>query len=252
VKKPANLWRKNMSKIKISAKDLGVLALSGFCPRCFWIKMHCANKLPFQIFPGIFSSIDSYTKKITNIHFNRYGRLPAWLRVLGHLGKPVKVPHYSKFCIVDEKTEVTLRGTPDEIVQRDDGSYLIIDYKTARFTKAQDSLLPLYEVQLNAYAYIGKRQGYDPISGIALVYMEPQTELGPEGLDSVLQDEGFLMGFEGHVLELKAEPEQRIPPLLEEVRRFCDLESPPPKNESCRDCILLDQLITIATREPTG
>ncbi len=240
-----------MSKIRISAKDLGVLALPGFCPRCFWIRLHCENKLPFQIFPGIFSSIDSYTKKVTGVHFDRYGQLPAWLQVLGGVGKPVRVPHYSKFYVVDEKTSVTLRGTPDEIVQRDDGSYLIIDYKTAKFTETQDSLLPLYEVQLNAYAYIGKRQGYDPISGLALVYMEPQTQLGLEKLDSVLRDDGFLMGFQGHVLPLKLEAEQRIPPLLEEARRLYDLEFPPSSNQSCRDCLLLDELIAMATRKPT-
>jgi len=47
-----------MTKLRISAKNLGELALSDFCPRCFWLKLH-AKRLPFQIFPGIFSSIDA-------------------------------------------------------------------------------------------------------------------------------------------------------------------------------------------------
>jgi hypothetical protein len=236
-----------VAQITISAKDLGVLALPSFCPRCFWIRMHCANKLPFQIFPGIFSSIDSYTKKVTNVHFHRYSRLPAWLEELAELGKPVKVPHYSKFGVLDEEADVLLRGTPDEILQKDDGSHIIVDYKTAKFTKTQDSLLPLYEVQLNAYAYIGTRCGFDPISGLALVYMEPQTDLTEEKLDAVVQKEGFLMGFAGHVLPLKLEAETRIPPLLKEVRRIHDLESAPAGNEDCRDCQLLEGLIAAAT-----
>ncbi|KPL01240.1 MAG: hypothetical protein AMJ91_00900 [candidate division Zixibacteria bacterium SM23_73_3] len=235
-----------MAQIRISAKDLGGLALPNFCPRCFWIKMHCSNKLPFQIFPGIFSSIDSYTKKVTNTHFARYSQLPSWLKELGDLGKPVKVPHYSKFCIVDEKTDVKLTGMPDEILQREDGSHFIIDYKTSKFTKTQDSLLPVYEVQLNAYAYIGKRQGFDPVSGIALVYMEPQTDLVQEELDSKLWENGFLMGFAGHVLQLKLEDELKIPSLLKEVRRIYDQKSPPPGDQDCRDCKLLDQLIVTA------
>lgn len=236
-----------MAQIKISAKELGVLALPNFCPRCFWIKMHCANKLPFQIFPGIFSSIDSYTKKVTSAHFARYNRLPSWLGELGELGKPVRVPHYSKFCVVDQKADVLLSGMPDEILQKDDRSHFIIDYKTSKFTKTQDSLLPMYEVQLNAYAYIGRRQGFDPISGIALVYMEPQTSLTQDELDSILREDGFLMGFAGHVLELRLEAEQKIPPLLGEARRICDLESPPVGSQDCRDCKLLDQLIATAT-----
>lgn len=52
-----------MEQIKISAKNLGQVALEDFCPRCYWIKLKTSNKLPYQIFPGIFSSIDAYTKK---------------------------------------------------------------------------------------------------------------------------------------------------------------------------------------------
>jgi hypothetical protein len=232
-----------MVQIRISAKELGVLALPNFCPKCFWLKMRCQNKLPFQIFPGIFSSIDSYTKKVTSAHFARHNELPSWLGQIANLARPVKVPHHSKFKITDPKTDVTLTGAPDEIIQRDDGSHFIIDYKTSKFTKAQDSLFPLYQVQLNGYAFIGERQGFDPVSGLALVYMEPQTDLAEDDLDSMLRDDGFLMGFSGHVLEVKLEAEQIIPPLLEKVRSIYDLDSPPPGNDHCRDCGLLEQLV---------
>ena len=46
-------------QLRISAKSLGELALPDFCPRCFWLKTKARGKLPFQIFPGIFSSIDA-------------------------------------------------------------------------------------------------------------------------------------------------------------------------------------------------
>jgi hypothetical protein len=235
-----------MSHLRISAKDLGVLALPNFCPRCFWIRIHCANKLPFQIFPGIFSSIDSYTKKVTNVHFDRHQKLPSWLEELVELGKPVKVPHYSKFSVLDEESDVVLRGAPDEILQKDDGSHIIVDYKTAKYTKAQDSLFPLYKVQLNAYAYIGERRGFDPVSGLALVYMEPQTDLTQDQLDDLVKEEGFLMAFDGHVLEVGLEADKIIPPLLKEVRAMHDLESPPPGKQGCRDCQLLEGLIATA------
>jgi len=241
-----------MGQIKVSAKDLGSLAMPDFCPRCFWIRMHCANKLPFQIFPGIFSSIDSYTKKVTSAHFARYNQLPSWLGKLGDLGRPVKVPHHSKFYVVDQDAEVMLSGMPDEIFQREDGSYFIIDYKTAKFTPAQDSLLPIYEVQLNAYAYIGKRQGFHPVSGIALVYMEPQTDLDTRELDSLLFKDGFLLGFAGHLVELKLEAEKKIPPLLKEVRRIYDHQKPPPGKEGCEDCRLLDELIATVRGKVSG
>ena len=57
-----------------------------------------------------------------------------------------------------------------------DGSHLIVDYKTAKFTAHQDELFPMYEVQLNAYAVIGEQKGIAPVSGLALVYTEPVTD----------------------------------------------------------------------------
>lgn len=70
-------------QIRISAKNLGAVALPDFCPRCFWIKLKLHNRLPFQIFPGIFSSIDSYNKRIVHSWFDKHNAPPAWMRALG-------------------------------------------------------------------------------------------------------------------------------------------------------------------------
>ena len=64
--------------ITISAKNLGGVAMPGFCPRCFWIQMH-AEGIPYQIFPGIFSSIDSYGKRLVHGWFDRHQSAPPWL-----------------------------------------------------------------------------------------------------------------------------------------------------------------------------
>jgi len=150
--------------IQISAKNLGALALPNFCPRCFWIKLKLHNKLPWQIFPGIFSSIDSYSKKITWKYYDKYKSLPPWFTELGDFVEPVKVPHFNKFFIIDEESGVKLTGVPDEIVKTSDNKCFIVDYKTARFTEHQDSLMPLYKVQLNGYAMIGEKCGFSPMS----------------------------------------------------------------------------------------
>ena len=60
-----------MPELRISAKNLGVLALPGFCLRCFWLRIKARNCLPFQIFPGIFSSIDAYTKRVVHSWIDR-------------------------------------------------------------------------------------------------------------------------------------------------------------------------------------
>ncbi len=142
-----------MKQIRISAKNLGYPTLSNFCPRCFWIKMHMRFKLPYQIFPGIFSSIDSYSKKITNYYYEKHGDLSEWFKDF-NISEPIKAPSLKDFYIIDHHTNIKLTGIPDEMFLRTDESYFIADYKTARFTNHQDELIPMYEVQLNGYAYI--------------------------------------------------------------------------------------------------
>jgi len=122
-------------QIRISAKHLGILALPDYCPRCFWIQLKSQFKLPWQIFPGIFSSIDSYTKKITWSYYEKYKVLPSWFQKLGEFERPVKIPPRKQFSILDKDTNILLTGIPDDIFQRVNGSYFIIDYKTAKFTK---------------------------------------------------------------------------------------------------------------------
>lgn len=233
-----------MEELVISGKDLGGLALESFCPRCFWIKRHCRS-LPFQIFPGIFSTIDSYSKKITNVYYEKYSKIPKWLSGIGDLVKPVKAPTYHKFFTVDKKTNVRLRGTADEIIQKKDESYHILDYKTAKYTANQDALLPMYEVQLNAYAYIGNAVEFNPVTGLSLIYYEPGTELTEDNIDSYIMANGFTMPFISNIHPIKLDPNKMIPPLLKKVREIVDKPKPPKGNQDCKDCEKLDGLVSI-------
>ncbi len=59
----------------------------------------------------------------------KYNTVPPWFSEFGEFEKPIPVPHWSKFSYYDEETGVLLTGVPDEILQKEDGSYFIIDYK---------------------------------------------------------------------------------------------------------------------------
>src|SRR5205809_367150 len=107
-----------LNPIQISAKNLGQLALNSFCARCFWVRLRCREKFPFAIFPGIFSSIDSYSKKVTASHFAKHRRVPQWFDGFGEIGTPIKVPHWSQFNATDPATNVTLTGMPDQLLRR--------------------------------------------------------------------------------------------------------------------------------------
>jgi hypothetical protein len=162
-------------KITISPRTLGILNMPDFCPRCFWIRLRSEDKFPFQIpMPGIFSSIDSYSKKLVHAFFDEHGALPPWVPPFGDVKTYVQPLHYSWFNCEHGETGITLRGTPDEVFQLADDSYHVVDYKTAKVTGRQDELYPLYDAQLNAYAYVAerlvRRSPLRPVSGLSHLY----------------------------------------------------------------------------------
>jgi hypothetical protein len=232
---------------RISAKSLGALALPGFCPRCFWLQMHLEGRLPFQIFPGIFNTIDSYGKKLVHGWFDRHERPPEWLRPLGQIRGYRQPPHHSKFFAKDDDSGMMLWGSPDAIFEMSDGSFTIGDYKTAKFTAKQDELFPMYEVQLNAYAYIGERCGLKPVSKLALIYTEPVTDDASIESDANLNQDGFLMGFGVNILDVSIDP-VLVPRLLRQARSILDLESVPAGREGCTDCQALARLIALTEK----
>ncbi len=235
-----------MKQIRISARTLGLLNLPDFCPNCFWIKLHC-KQFPFQIpMPGIFSSIDAYTKKVIHAVYEEHKRLPNCLQAIGDVKGYVDRLHYSWYNYEDEETGITLSGTPDDIFQLMDSSYHIADYKTAKVTKTQDKLFPLYDVQLNVYAYIAerltKREPLSPVSGMCLIYFEPQTD--GELMDFALE-EGFDMRFKATVKPVELKANEMIPPLLSQAREIYDMERPPEHIDDCKNSELLSQLMEI-------
>lgn len=233
-----------MEQLRISGKDLGAVAQSDFCGRCFWVKRRAPKGLPFQIFPGIFSSIDSYTKNLVHSWFDRHGTLPTCLTELGKVRTYRTPPHYTKFATVDAPTGILLTGAPDAVFEFRDGSLLIADYKTAKFTATQDKLFPMYRTQLNAYAAIAERIGYGHISRLALIYTEPVTDKAIAAADGVHRPDGFSMAFTARLLDVDLDL-NTIPPLLVRVRQILDAAAPPAGRLGCKDCEKLDGILRL-------
>jgi len=202
----------------------------------------CGNRVPFQIFPGIFSSIDSYSKNVTISHFRHHGRVPKWFDGFGELGAPVRVPGWSKFQMLDADTNILLTGVPDEILRHPKHGIWIGDYKTARLTDTQDALALMYQVQLNCYALIAPKIGLGSVYGLGLLYYEPVTDLQDADRDLLIQDHWFFLEFSPKLKPVRLEPDI-IPPLLRRVREICDLSASPPGLPGCRDCCILETLV---------
>jgi hypothetical protein len=204
--------------------------------------MMCGDRLPFQIFPGIFSSIDSYSKKITLTYFRQHGRIPPWFDGFGELGQPIPVPGWSKFQVLDPESNILLTGIPDEILRHPEHGIWVGDYKTARFTDTQDALGPMYEVQLNCYGLIAPRIGLGPVYGLGLLYYEPVTDLEDTDPDLLIRDDSFFLEFSPKLKPIKLD-QNIIPPLLKRVREICGLSEPPSGRPDCRDCFIVETLL---------
>jgi hypothetical protein len=232
-------------QIQISAKNLGALALDSFCPRCFWVKMMCGNRLPFQVFPGIFSAIDSYSKEVTMHHVEQHGRVPMWFDGFGEVGTPIRVPGWPKFQITDPQTGIIVTGVPDQIFRRATGGIHIVDYKTARFTNTQDALTPMYEIQMNCYGLIAQKIGIGSVYGLGLIYYEPIMDIEDNDRDLLIQRDRFYLRFSAKLITVNFQPD-RILPLLRKVREICERSDSPEPRPDCRDCYRLESLLRVS------
>ncbi len=228
---------------QISGKNLGALALEDACERCFWIKTRIKWNTPFSIFPGIFSTIDSYTKHVIEdyLECNQFS-LP-WLKSLGPLARVL--PGYSpkKFRLVLPELDVILTGAPDGMFETTDGKLIIVDYKTARYTEGQDALLPMYEAQINAYARIAEEGlSLGKVSKLALIYFEPQTEL--ENYAQHVGKDGFSMMFNPKIHEIVLK-KNLISNLIKKALSINLYVTPPPVSKECKDCSKMDAVLKI-------
>lgn len=237
--------------ISVSATELSSYAGRYPCLRCAWVRMHVKD-LPYQSLPAIFSSIDSYTKKVVASHFQQNGNLPNWLRELGKIEDFINPPGWRKFFRQDPSTEVTVRGEADAIFQLEGGSFLILDYKTSKYNPKRIRTMQVYEIQLNAYAWIAEGMGYSPVNKLYLAFMEPKSDGNYASSPDSVNSNGFSLGFKARLVPVRRRPESLIPPILEKVLEVADMEKPPQRTK-CRDCDNLDSIVVkIARGEAIG
>ena len=240
-----NHRNETMTKKQVSAKQLGELALPYNCRRCFWIKSALKGKLPFQSFPGIFSSIDSYTRKMVKGWFERHGEAPEWVGGMGDLKKWIAPPGAKKFCIDHEESGLVLSGTPDALFEDIKGKLIIVDFKTSKITTGQQKLMPLYELQLNAYALIAKRKaetfGFPEVGGLFLLYTEPVTDGKVLEDDTKHGTDEVDMTFKSVTVPVELN-EDRVHALLGRAAEILASDQIPSSRRGCYECERIEGL----------
>jgi CRISPR/Cas system-associated exonuclease Cas4 (RecB family) len=224
---------------KISAKTLGAVGLKDFCPRCFYLQ-YKVKTAPWSIFPGIFSSIDSYTKKCVHSLIDRGAHNNSYLAAMGDIKQYHKPPHWSKFTKEYPQFDIILSGGMDDIFELTDGTFVIPDYKTAKYTENADALLPMYQIQLNAYKEIAEAGFFPNVSALYLVYFEPQTDDTDAAFNS--GQLYFDMEFKPKIVPVEINKPQ-LEAALDVASQILKSPTPPAGKEGCKDCIAIDEII---------
>ena len=227
--------------MRISAKNLGILALPDCCPRCFWMRAHLAWKSPWAIMPGIFSSIDGFSKRAILASYEKTGHFPPWIAGRWADARPLPTPHHSTFRLTDPETGIVLTGVPDLMLGLPRRGLAILDLKTARYSKHQDFLLPMYQIQLVGYALIAEGLGMGTVEALGLVYGEPPPNDQDDGLDALVSDVGFSMPFKTTAMPIELD-RALIPPLLRKAKTLLEMKNPPEGQEGCKECRLIEEM----------
>lgn len=233
--------------MRISAKNLGILALPDCCPPCFWMRARLGWKSPWAIMPGIFSSIDGFSKRAILAYFEKNGHFPPWIAGRWADATPLPTPHHSTFRMTDPETGIVLTGVPDLMLGLPRRRLVILDLKTARFSKHQDALLPMYQVQLVGYALIAESLAMGTVEALGLIYGEPPPNNADDGLDALVDDMGFSMPFKTTAMPIELD-RALIPPLLRRAKEILGLEKAPHGREGCKECQMVYEMARISGR----
>lgn len=228
--------RENKRLKYIGVKELGVLALPDFCPRCFWYERYFG--FPPTPFPGIFNEIDKAAKEIVFLKLSREKKLPSWLKIenvvslasLEEVGT-VEVHHNRKYLVIHhKKSGWILRGNPDRIFKLRDNTLHIIDFKTAKFKENDNIYFPQYEIQLNGYYLLAHKI---PVSRLSLIYCDPKYD--PEV-------KSFSLDFDIKPIDIEIKP-QKVFELLNLAREIVNRKTPPSARENCKGiCYYIEKI----------
>lgn len=214
-----------MNTYKLSPSDLTFLWQG--CKRCFWMKVrHNKRQVSMPMVP-MFTQIDGNMRA-----FYDGGSAEALLGLskpgIIHCKKDIGVQSHV-FQPPGSECSCYLNGKLDAFVEFEDGSFAVVDFKTAKPSEEKGLL---YGRQLHAYAY-GLEHPADgkphksPITHLGLVYFDPTSYVLAGGEAS----------FTGKA-EYREIPRDDVAflAMISEMLSVLDQESPPPSGPTCDWC----------------
>lgn len=209
---------------KLSPSDFAFLWQE--CKRCFYLKVKRNFYRPRTVMPKVFTVIDAEMKKCFGGKRTETiaADMPGGVIQFGEHwveSKPIHLPNRS--------STIFLRGKYDTVVNLDDQTYGVIDFKTA---SAKPEHLATYGRQLHGYAYALENPaprafGLSPVSRFGLLAFDPNNFANQIG-------SGSLTGRLAWV-EIPRD-DHKFFQFLDEVVSLLELPEPPKGSAECEWC----------------
>lgn len=207
------------------------------CKRCFYLKARNGLHRPWMPFPKVFEKYHT----LLQAYFT--GRSP-------HLLHP-SLPHgqclsretwveSEALTVASSVPQLFIRGRLDHLMQFDDGTWGLIDYKT---TEVKVSTARLYSRQLHAYAWALEHAADDAVA------LRPITRMGllcldPVALASYEVGERALAELRPVWVEVERN-DDRFRTFLTKVAHLLARSTPPPASSGCTCCQYLHRRTTL-------
>ena len=203
------------------------------CARCYYLEK--IKKIKLMNFPPpVFSNFDvvqqAYFKDKNTSALTSH--LPPG-RIMQKEEMPGRV--VSTILKDNKGREFILGGRPDVVIEFDDKSYGIIDFKT---TNIKNDKAESYRYQLEAYRYIfsypgsikkGPTPKLSPITHMGVLQFEPKSI-------SESKENNCSLNLEMSYSKLEQD-DKKFFTRIEMILDILELKDPPPVNENCTDCM---------------
>lgn len=210
---------------KLSPSDFAFLWEE--CKRCFYLKVVHNFSRPYRPMPKIFIKIDGLMKEFfegkstTEISPD----LPTGVVKFGEKwveSRPIAIEGLDSQCYI--------RGKFDTVVEFEDKSYGIVDFKTS---EARSEYMPLYTRQLHAYAHALENPAHgklslSPITKLGLLCVEPKR---------MYKEANGQISYSGEVtwIECPRNGDQFLD-FISDVLKILDQSEPPDSAATCEWC----------------
>lgn len=244
---------------KITARNLGNLALADPCLSCFWWLSNIRFHAPFDFGAAIFRDCQAMQEAVIGHFLDTDGSLPKEFAPFCDIKERMDVnKRYDHFGYMHE-SGVWLYGEPDEVMRRKDNTGVIWDHKTAhpkvaveeadgtaaKGKKKEDRFRPMYDIQVSGYALIGEvGLNLGRFSAGALCYWDVQHKAVVADPESFIDDGMFYAAFAPVIYEVELDY-STIDDLLKEALKVWKSKVPPEGRKGCKDCRKLQALLAI-------